>query len=267
MPNDNETDAGVTEPKGGGKLRSETQYPYFGLGRIAEIVTAVQRSGGNDAAASDVLKELGISKTDRLWAYGIPAAIMFGLIERIGRGDDARINLTALGKRIALPGLPDEERVSKAAAFKNVELYTKLLDKFASHPVPSKEVLKRILQRDHGIVESMAGNAADAFLESLKAAELISAAGLITLCDDAAQPDDRSEKFDAIVKRTSPPGKKLVEVPEDFIIYRAKITGGRVIEIPLPPEFTKADAARLYAFLQTQVDEDPADDGTKGGAP
>lgn len=249
------------------KERSGTSYPYYGLGKIAEVVLAVQKSGGNDAAASDVLQQLGVSRTDRLWAYGIPAAIMFGLIERIGRGDDARITLTALGKRIALPGLPDEERASKAAAFKNVELYSKLLQQFASCPVPTKEILKNILQRDYKIVESMAGNAADAFLDSLKVADLISPAGTIM---PGAEPVAMSAEKQEPLPETKPiiaPGKKTIEVPENFIIYRAKITGGRVIEIPLPPEFTGTDAKRLYAFLQTQIDDDDADLGKspKGG--
>jgi hypothetical protein len=253
-----ETDVKAEEGTNGtGKVRSETSYPFYGLAKVTEIVKAVQRAGGNAAApTADVLKELNITKTtERTWAYGIPAAVLFGVVERIGRGDDAKIKLTALGLRIALPGTPSEERATKVAAFKNPELYSKLLETFAGHPAPSKEVLKNILQRDYKIVESMAGNAADAFLESLKVAELINPAGNITL---AAGAGEEAPKIEEKKEKKAPSNDtQTIEVPADFIVYRCKISGGRVIEIPLPPKFSQADVARLNAFLQTQIDEDP----------
>lgn len=54
---------------------------------------------------------------------------------------------------------------------------------------------------------------------------------------------------------------QMMQVPADYIIYKAKLTGGRVIDFPLPHKFSAADADRLCAFLRTQVDEwekDPA---------
>jgi hypothetical protein len=51
-------------------------------------------------------------------------------------------------------------------------------------------------------------------------------------------------------------GLKRLHVPEDFVIYKCKISGGRVIDIPLPPKLTQSDVRRLYAFLQTQVDDE-----------
>jgi hypothetical protein len=245
------------ESKVGGKIRSETPYPYYGLTKVIEIVKAVQRVSGNaPAPASALLTELEVTKTDRLWAYGLPAASYFGLVERIGRGDDAQVKLTDLGRRIALPGTPDEERATKASAVKTPELYLKLLEQFAGAPVPSKEALKNILQRDYKIVESMAGNAADAFLDSLKIAELIAPNGTLSF-DAQPRSEDKPEKTDEPKVDTAPPGTQLVKVPSDFIIYRCKISGGKVLEIPLPPKFSKADVERLYAFLQTQIDDEP----------
>ncbi|HEY3806083.1 MAG TPA: hypothetical protein VGL61_25950 [Kofleriaceae bacterium] len=226
---------------------------------MVEIIKAVQRAGGNDASAEDVLRELNVGKTDRLWAYGIPAAILFGLVERNGRGDHARLSLTPLGMRLALPGLQDEERATKAAVFRTPELYAKLLEKFANHPVPSKESLKNILQRDFKIVESMAGFAADAFLESLKTAELVTPAGTVIGGDAAGAADEKpdAKKTDSEMKDPPPPpGMQNVAVPNDFIVYTCKIGKGRIIKVPLPPDFTQVDVDRLHAFLKTQVDDD-----------
>lgn len=40
-----------------------------------------------------------------------------------------------------------------------------------------------------------------------------------------------------------------------FDDYACKITGGRIVRISLPSEFSRADASRVYAFLLTQVDD------------
>jgi len=205
---------GAPETSGTGKVRSETTYPYFGLSKVIDIVQAVRRAGGNDAApAADVLRELNCTKNDRIWAYGIPAGIYFGVIERIGRGDDARVKLTALGLRIALPGTDDEARATMVAVFKSPELYSKLLERFAGHPVPSKDVLRNILQRDFKIVESMAGNAADAFLDSLKVADLISPTGTITASTDRAAAPPVDDKKDRATPPSTAGTSRVVMLP------------------------------------------------------
>jgi len=240
-----------------GKARSETSYPYFGLSRSIEIIQAVRRAGGNEAPNVDVMREMGVAKVaDRSWAYGIPAAIHFGLIERVARGDEGKIKITDLGMRIALPGTSEEGRLARVAAFKKPDLYSKLLEKFMGHPVPTKEGLKNILYRDHKIVESMAPIAADAFLDSLKVAGLISGNNAIFGGDGApieAKPEDKIGSLPN--GGETYPATQTITVPADFIIYRCKIGKGRVIEIPLPPEFTTAEVERVHAFLKTQVDE------------
>jgi hypothetical protein len=242
-----------------GKIRSETSYPYYGLSKGIEILEAVRRAGGSNATNADVMREMGVSKvSDRNWAYGIPAATYFGLIERVGRGNEGQIKITELGLRVALPGTPEEGRLAKVAAFSKPELYAKLLEKFTGHPVPGKEGLKNILYRDFKIVESMAPIAADAFLDSLKVAGLITEAGIIA--HDAADGGVEAGKSKSQVEKRQQdegrmPGTQAITVPADFIIYRCKIGKGRIIEIPLPPDFKTADVKRLYAFLKTQVDD------------
>ncbi len=255
-----EANSNKVEANGGTKARSETAYPFFGLTHGIATVEAVRRAGGKEASNADVMRELGIaSSTNRAWAYGIPAAIQFNLIERIGRGDEGRIKITDLGMRVVFPGDPDEARAAKIEAFKKPELYQRLLEKFGGSMPPSKDGLKNILYRDFKIVESMAPNAAEAFLDSLKIADLIEPSGLICRADGAPRPEEkpvlppveRSSKHNGSDSST-----QTITVPADFIVYKCKIGKGRVIEIPLPPQFSKAEVGRLYAFLQTQVDDD-----------
>jgi ribosomal protein L12E/L44/L45/RPP1/RPP2 len=258
------TDADASKPatNGAAKARSETTYPYYGLPAAIAVVQAVRRAGGNDAPSPEVMREMGVKKvTDRQWAYGIPAATQFGLIERVGRGDEGRIKLTELANRIVLPTNNDEARAAKVAAFKTPELYATLLEKFAGHPQPTKDGLKNLLHRDYGIVESMAPNAAEAFLESLKEADLVNSSNIVVGTASApaasAPPKHDDGKAD---EEHNDRKTKTITVPADFIVYRCKITNGRVIEIPLPATFSMTDVTRLYNFLKTQIDEDPAAD-------
>ncbi len=251
---------------GSAKQRSETAYPYFGLTKALEIVEAIKKAGGSEAKNTEVMKTLSLTKTtDRLWAYGIPAAVQFGLIERVGRGNDGSLKLTPVATRIVFPADPEEARIAKIAALKTPELYSKLLEKGAGSPVPTKEGLKNILYRDHKILESMAATAAEAFLDSLKDADLISPNNLMMSTDGllpnaSANQKETETKPLAIAAVAS--DTQVVVVPKDFVIYKCKIGKGKIIEIPLPPTFTKSEATKLHNFLLTQIDDDDSDEET-----
>lgn len=251
------------------KVRSETAYPYYGLTNAIGIVEAVRRAGGKEALSADVMREMGVAKaTDRNWAYGIPGAIQFGLVERIGRGETGRIKVTDLGLRVVLASSPDVERAAKIAAFRKPELYTSLLERFAGAPLPSKEGLRNLLYTDYKIVESMAPIAAEAFIDSVKVAGLVNANNVISAEGSGAPAEDSQNKPPS---KNDAPGStgaagtqastKTITVPGDFVIYKCKIGKGRVIDIPLPPKFTTSDVKKLHAFLETQVDDDDANDG------
>lgn len=54
----------------------------------------------------------------------------------------------------------------------------------------------------------------------------------------------------------SPSGMQTMKVPADFIIYKCKIGGGKIIDIALPPTFRQVDVDKLHAFLKTQIDDE-----------
>ena len=243
---------------GAKKERSGTAYPYFGLSKAIEIVEAVRKAGGNEASSADIRQVLGgIKTTDRMWAYGIPAAVQFGLVERVGRGEEGRIKLTDLAIRLALPGSELEQKAAKVAAFKQPEVYAKLLTKFSGHPVPTKDGLKNIMVREFKILESMAPIAAEAFLDSLNAAELVTTGNTIAVSGESTDALEKPRAVSTTASQIAVTDGKTITVPADFIVYQCKISKGRFLEIPLPREFTKAEVERLHAFLLTQVDDEP----------
>jgi hypothetical protein len=251
-------------PEGGGKARSETPYPYYGLSHAMEMVQAIRKTGGKDASLDTVMKEMGIAKsTDRRWAYGVPSAVLYGLVERVGRGETGRLKVTDLALRLTNPVSPEAGRSARIAALKTPDLYAKLLEKFAGAPQPTREGLKNLLFTDYGIVESMAMMAADAFLDAIKTAEVLTPSGEIALdLGTTTSPKEKPSDGAPAAKLPVASGKKTLEVDDDFVIYKAKISGGRVIDVPLPKALKKADVDKLYAFLQTQVDDDEEGGGT-----
>ena len=259
-----ETDTGGPNgerAEGAGKSRSETAYPYYGLSHAIEMVQAIRKAGGKDAPSEAVMKEMGIQKsTDRRWAYGVPSAGLYGLVERVGRGEAGRLKVTDLALRLTNPSSTEAGRNAKIAALRNPELYAKFLEKFAGAPQPSREGLKNLLFTDYGIVESMAMMAADAFLDAIKTAEVLTSNGEISIDFGASvSPKEKGSDVTPSAKPAASAGKKALEVEDDFVIYKAKISGGRVIDVPLPKKLTKADVDKLYAFLQTQVDDEEVD--------
>jgi hypothetical protein len=252
--------ANTTEPAATTqKQRSETTYPYFGLSKAIEIVMAVRRAGGQEAAFVDVQRELKIDKpTDRMWSYGVPTAVQFGLVERIGRGADGRLRISPLGMRVVYPANEEEAQSARVEATLQPDLYCKLVERFRCGPVPSKDGLRNLLIRDYKIVESMASNAAEAFLDSIRVAGLVDANGLLV-------PEDAPERSELVpeAKGATPEENaattrdtQLIQVPSTYIVYKCKISGGCVIELPLPPKLSATDVKKLHAFLETQVDDD-----------
>jgi hypothetical protein len=257
MAENDSNGTGADRQEAGGKARSETAYPYFGLSHAIEMVQAIRKVGGKDAPIESVMREMGIPKsTDRRWAYGVPSAGLYGLVERVGRGETGRLKVTDLALRVTNPVSVEAGRNARIAALKTPELYAKLLEKFAGAPQPTREGLKNLLFTDYGIVESMAMMAADAFLDAIKTAEVLTPNGEISFDVEPGAAKERAGDTGTTAKASVTPGKKTLEVDDDFIIYKAKISGGRVIDVPLPKALKKADVEKLHAFLLTQVDDE-----------
>lgn len=150
------------------------------------------------------------------------------------------------------------------------QLYQKLYDRYKGAPVPMADRLANVLHRDFELLETVAPAAAQAFIESARFVGLVTAANNIApklptggeppaAAPSAPLPEP---KIDVPPPTAAAPsveraGMQAVWVPSDYLIYKCKIGKGRVLDIPLPREFTKADVKRLTAFLDTQVDDEP----------
>lgn len=124
-------------------------------------------------------------------------------------------------------------------------------------------------QKQGDPIDTVRGEAADAFLESIEFVGVVrngiissalnpTAAPTMALTVREEEPEVAIEVSPTAPSASVPNGKQVMMVPSDFIIYKCKIGGGKVIDIALPPTFRQVDVDKLHAFLKTQIDDEPA---------
>lgn len=259
-------DRGDKKSAEGTAARSGTSYPYYGLQEALRVAEAVQRAGGNEATDDDVRKELNLtSKTSRGWSYRVSSAREFGLIERAGRAQDARIRITPLYKRYAMPENEAEKRAALMQALSSPPLYKKLLERYRGSPLPSAAGAANVLVREYGLLDSVKQEAAEAFVKSLQFAGAVNLNNIVTLT--ATPAADGSASAEESVDQAAPPpapapldkgdtSPQPMRVPAGFIPHVFQLRRELQIVVPLPPDLTMKDVERLNRWMQTLPIED-----------
>ena len=269
---------GAEDADDGRPEQSETPFAYYALEESLKLVTAVQKAGGNKAPEKAVMDQLSLKGRDSwAWTYRRRAAGHYGLITRSGRGDDTTIEITTLAKRIAFPESDADAQAAKMEAFLSVPLHKKLAERYMGAPVPDAGGLANVLKREYGIVETMARPAANAFINSARFVGAVTASGIISVVGGAkaapqtppaAQPTEDDSPVVVDLTASAAPSTnggptqtkpQMVAVPADFIVYRFPLRRNLTLAVPLPPDLTNADVARLHKFLETL----PMEDDTK----
>jgi hypothetical protein len=241
--------------------RSEMSYPAFGLEEAVRFAAAVQGTGGNEATEDDVRGALGLtSRTSRAWTYRLSTAREFGLVERSGRAADARIRITELYKKYALPENDAERRTTLMTALLRPALYKKLVDRYSGAPLPSAQGVASILEREYGLLPSVKNDAAEAFLSSLRFA---GATTNNTVTATAPSPSASPPPAPAVTEEEG--GREQpIRVPAEFVPHSFQLRRGMRITMPLPPDLTQKDVERLYRWMKTLPIEDEEEDDFPG---
>lgn len=245
----------------GRRDRSGTKYPYFGLEDAVRFAQTVQSIGGTDALEEAVQKELNVSSSTKSWIYRLSSAREFGLVERRGQKNEARLVLTDLGRKVLLPADEKEEIRALQAAFQAPVLYVKLMEHYAGSLLPQAHHLSNLLVREHRILASVSDNAASAFLESAQHARMVDARGVLT-AGGVASPTQSEVPATPAPAATAPPRVDIVEVPEGCTRHVFQLRKGKQVVLPLPDDLTDRDVERLYRWLKTLPIEDPDEEGT-----
>ncbi|MBK7581133.1 MAG: hypothetical protein IPI67_13075 [Myxococcales bacterium] len=259
---ENDGDESAQDNGDGRKARSQTTYPYYGLQEAIRFGEAVQRAGGNEASEDDIRSQLGLtSKTSRGWSYRLSNAREFGLIERSGRASEARIRVTPLFKRYSMPENEAEKRAALMQALVKPPLYVRLMERYRGAPVPDAQGIANVLEREYGLLPAVKSEAAEAFLAFFRTAGVITgantvatvAAGGETPMSPPLPPEPRTEAL------RQPPAsdEQTIQVPASFIAHVFQLRRDLQIMVPLPPDLTAKDVARLYKWLVTlPIDEE-----------
>lgn len=249
-------------------VRSEEPYPYHSVQEAFRVAEAVQKAGGNSAAVSEVLKVLGLtSATARSWTYRLSTAREFGLVEKGGRGDDAKIQVTDLFMAYTHPTSDAEKRATLMQIVLKPALYGKLLARYKGAPKPDATGLANLLWREHGILPTVKEQAAEAFLASIEFAGLITN-GVVTAQSSnghSASPAASAQSI-AIAESvaatpappTSPAPSQQIQPAgsEGWIEYVFPLRKAVTVKLTLPPTLTKRDIERLTRCIANLPTED-----------
>ncbi len=137
----NENNQEVTNGEAPKRIRSGTASPYFDLDTSIKVAEAIYVKGGG-SCSSDQLAHWLNYKSTRSGTYltRIAAARHFGLIESTGD----RYTVTERGMRIVAPVMDTDATQAKIDAFMDIELFSKVFQRFRGSSLPTEGGLKNL---------------------------------------------------------------------------------------------------------------------------
>lgn len=237
----------VSEGRGG--------YPFYPLSEVETFVKEIHSAGGwevGEDVAYERLYKKGSPRLNRWWKYKVASAREFGLVERVGRAEEAKIRLTKLSRRLVMPESESDLADARRACFFSCELYRKLHTRYADGPLPPLEGVSNVLVREYGLVASVAPTAAQAFENSLTTAGLV-VDGRVTV-SKSAQPSPPLPPSGEPNRELLKPEIQLAQADvgrEGFIRHRFNLRRGMVLQVELPEDLTQVEVNRISKWLST----------------
>lgn len=145
------------------------------LGAAPQVSVARAISGKDDATASG-----------GNWRAKVAALRIFHLIETPG----GQMKLSEIGLSVVNSADPHKQREARRRAVLAVEPYAAVLQQSAGHPLPPAASLAGRFEFDYGLSKDDAKIAADAFIASAKHAEILDAAGVVSVGGELPAPPD-----------------------------------------------------------------------------
>ncbi len=231
-------------------------YPYYSLPDVIEFAKIVQQIGGKEVAERQVLKKLRISnRVTRSWSYRLSSAKEFGLLDRKGRKEEARLVVMELCVRVSTSSGERRDGAIRSA-FLKPPLYGKLTDRYLGVPAPSVEDLASVLVRDFGLVDSVAERAARAFLDSARFAGVITADGHVGSVATVGEGHAAARSPQKAVVDLDSETSEVASPTDGLIAHRFQLRPDVTIVVRLPPDLNQSDVTRLQKWLRTLPFED-----------
>jgi hypothetical protein len=127
-------------------------FPQYSLEKALAIGKAIkEKNGGNPWAVTAIAEALGLGAEGNKLFYLSAASRDYGLTSGTSRTD--KISLTDFGKTVFYPTSPQAESATLVQAFKNVKIFTKVLDHYKGSDLPQMKYLGSTLKTEFGLAE------------------------------------------------------------------------------------------------------------------
>jgi hypothetical protein len=144
-------DMATTDDLDATRARSKS-YPAVSLREAAaRCQTLYDKDGWSETLAETAAVHWGYQGLNGASRPILAAVKQFGFIEYLGGGDNLKVKLTELAKRILRPVTPGEKYGALQEAMQNPKLYASLHEKFPDWKLPSEATLSARLEREEGI--------------------------------------------------------------------------------------------------------------------
>ena len=160
--------------KGAPRPRSEVAFPYYDLDAAVDVAEKIHDQAGGSCSREQLAPILGYSGTKNGgFLSKVGAARMFGLVEDVG----GMLRPTALASQIYAPIEAADEQRGKVEAFLNVELFSKVYERFKGQPLPTSQGLENLLKNEFKVVPAQIKNSLRTLMDSAESAGFFDAAG------------------------------------------------------------------------------------------
>lgn len=251
-------------PKTVAKPRSPN-YPAFDLEAcIVKIRELSQKLGRHAAPTITVMKELGYSGKSSSGLQLIGALVAFGLLDSVGRGDERRLSISPIARRILHePADSPARATAMRTAALNPAIHAAMWEKFGADLPQSDQVIRSFLILDHGFIDDAATQLIGEYRATFQAAHL-----------DSSAPVENNESGEKLWGEVEKPMTPAVTQPTvhsslaappatDGVPISVLMAKGKAQIVTIPKMTKKAFEFfknQLDAFAEAIIQDEPTDD-------
>ncbi len=229
------------------KLKSR-EYPAIDLRKAVDFARRIyEKDRWSEAPVAVSVRHLGYGGLNGKSRVALSALKKYGLVDYLGTGDNLRVKLSELCKRIFTPVSEDETAEAIWEALCLPQINAEVLEKYPNWQLPSQETFANVLERDfrmqHGAAQSYIAD----LYESLEFARSYKRNEAQTHSVDGEVSPPAVEGKPGLAKR---PSYAESQVPEGTI--RVQMPGSPTCMI-LPEKLEPKEAKRILKWLKTVV--------------
>ncbi|MGN1026701.1 MAG: hypothetical protein ACI4P4_09875 [Faecousia sp.] len=125
--------------------RPQKPFPSYTIEEALKIPQAIAKSNaGNPWGSEQIADAISMGARSSSYYYYATASRDYGMTTGTGRGKT--IELTSLGRKIVFPENPEQEAISLAQAFNNIDIFKKVFEYYRGGELPERRFVCNTLQ-------------------------------------------------------------------------------------------------------------------------